>query len=208
MVADVMGPAAWRAMMTAFGFGENLETYDLLLKAYNEPHRAYHTAEHIEACLKHLERVKSELDRPHEVRLALWFHDAIYKPFSTTNEKDSALWVREFMMELEDPEDDVIDRVENMILITEHHANPSTKDETFMLDIDLCILSAPPDVYDQFEKNIRFEYKRVPKFIFKKKRKEILQSFLDMDRIYKTDVFFEEREAQARENLVRAVAVL
>lgn len=198
---------AWLAMMTSFGFGDNRQTHTALVQAYNEPHRAYHTAEHIEACLAHLERVKTELDRPHEVRLALWFHDAVYKIFSGTNEKDSADWAVKFLRENK-AADDVIARIENLILITEHHANPSTKDEEFMLDIDLSILGAPKDVYDQFEINVRKEYKRVPKFVFRKKRKEILQSFLDMERVYKTEVFNAELEKTARENLRRVVAEL
>ena len=193
--------------MTAFGFGENLPTHAALVAAYDERHRAYHTAEHIEACLIHLDRVNSELDRPHEVRLALWFHDAIYKIFSGANEKDSAVWVVKFLR-VNKAADDVIARIENLILITEHHANPSTKDEQFMLDIDLSILGAPTETYDEFEINVRKEYEIVPKIIFRKKRKEILQSFLDMKRIYKTDVFFAEREAQARANLTRTVKVL
>lgn len=193
--------------MACFGFADNFETHTSLVQAYNESHRAYHTAEHIEACLAHLDRVKTELDKPHEVRLALWFHDAIYKIFSGTNEKDSADWAVKFLRENK-AADDVIARIENLILITEHHANPSTKDEEFMLDIDLSILGAPTDVYDQFEINVRKEYKRVPKFVFRKKRKEILQSFLDMDRIYKTEIFNSKLELLARENLARAIAEL
>jgi len=197
----------WLSMMTAFGFGENLPAHAALIAAYDEPHRAYHTTEHIEACLLHLERVKLELDRPHEVRLALWFHDAVYKIFSGTNEKDSAVWAVKFLRE-NGAADDVVARIETLILITEHHANPTTKDEQFMLDIDLSILGASANIYDDFEINIRKEYKLVPKLIFRKKRKEILKSFLDMERIYKTDVFLAEREEQARENLARAVAGL
>lgn len=69
-------------------------------------------------------------------------------------------------------------------------------------------MSETPNVYDQYEKNIRIEYKRVPFFLYKKKRKEILQSFLDMERIYTHEPFFEKWEARARANLTKAIADL
>ena len=202
-----MQRADWNDMMGVFGFAENPETYQALIKAHDEPHRHYHTQDHIDACLSHVDTVELDMERPHEVRLAFWFHDAIYKIFSGTNEKDSAAWAVEFLRK-NGAADDVIARIENLILITEHHASSSRQDERFMLDIDLSILGAPPYVYDQFEVNIRKEYKRVPKIIFNNKRKQILQGFLDMEGIYKTDVFKSKLEQSARENLIRTIAGL
>ena len=77
-----------------------------------------------------------------------------------------------------------------------------------MLDIDLSILGARDSVYDIYEKNIRFEYKRVPVFIYRKKRREILKQFLKNERVFTTNYFHTRYEAQARENLRRAIAQL
>ena len=44
-------------LMRAFGLSENDETYDSLLAAYSEKHRAYHRLEHISACFRHLDVV-------------------------------------------------------------------------------------------------------------------------------------------------------
>jgi len=77
-----------------------------------------------------------------------------------------------------------------------------------MLDIDLSILGTPTEVYDEFEVNVRKEYKRVPRFIFRKKRKEILQNFLANAPVFKTEYFRKRFEAQAAENLKRAISAL
>jgi len=114
--------------------------------------------------------------------LAFWFHDAIYKPFSSTNERDSADWAMRFLEE-NGAESEAIGRIEALVMATCHDAEATDPDMQILIDIDLSILGARPEVYDQYERNIRKEYRRVPKFVFRKKRKEILQGFLDKPRL-------------------------
>jgi len=199
--------ASWNALMDEFGFLSSEKTYGALIKAYSEKHRAYHTLEHIEACLQHLDVVKEQADKPREIALALWFHDAVYKPFSGTNEEDSADWAKEFLFAV-GADTDIVSRVYDLIILTKEHVAPETNDAKIMLDIDLSILGTQPHIYVHFEKDIRSEYKRVPSFIFKKKRKEILRRFLEKPKIYKTPYFYERLETQARENLKTAIANL
>ena len=72
----------WENLMQNLGIPSNENTYEALLKAYSEKHRRYHTGEHINATLKHLDTVEDLADDVDEIEIALWFHDAIYKPFS------------------------------------------------------------------------------------------------------------------------------
>lgn len=199
--------SGWHGLMKAFGFPENEITYDNLISAYSEKHRAYHTLEHIEACFRHLDNVAEQAQNSHEIELALWFHDAVYKPFSKTNEEDSAEMAVAFLTQ-NNAAQDVIARVFNLIMITKEHHTPKTSDCKLMLDIDLSILGSKSSIYAQFEKNVRREYKRVPSFIFNKKRKEILQGFLGRPRIYQTDYFYNQLESQAKTNLVWAIGEL
>lgn len=194
----------WKRLMEAFSFSENLDTYDKIITAYSEKHRAYHTLDHIDACLRHLDAVKDKLAHPHEVELALWFHDAIYKPFSGANEEDSADWVKAFLIE-NDASAGLIERIYELIILTKAHLPPDTEDAKYMLDIDLSILGTHPGVYQQFETDIRKEYKQVPSFIFRKKRREILQTFLKRPELYNTPYFYERLETQARHNLSSAI---
>ena len=86
-----------------------------------------------------------------------------------------------------------------------HHNKNLLNDVAYLVDIDLSILGADSETYDWYEQAIRKEYKKVPGFIFKNKRKEILRSFLVGDFIYQTVYFQYKYEAQARLNLARAV---
>lgn len=195
----------WHVLMAAFGLPENDATYETLIEAYSEKHRHYHSLAHIEACFRHLEAVRESLDNPHEVKLALWFHDVIYKPFSATNEEDSADMARDFL-EGQGVAADIVERIYELIILTKDQSKPTSNDGQYMLDIDLSILGQTPPVYDQFEKDVRKEYRLVPGFMFRKKRKEILQKFLSSERLYFTDHFYERLEAQAKDNLARTVA--
>ncbi len=72
----------WLALMAQLGLQDNRDQWRALQNAYAEKHRHYHTDEHIAACLHHLDVTWHLAENPVEIELALWFHDAIYKPRS------------------------------------------------------------------------------------------------------------------------------
>jgi predicted metal-dependent HD superfamily phosphohydrolase len=196
----------WIELMRQFGLSDNQSTYAELIRAYTEKHRHYHSDAHINACLQHFDDVQHLAENSAEVELALWFHDAIYKPMSSTNELDSANWCAKFLA-ANNIADDVIRRVHKLIMATCHSAELVGNDERLVVDIDLAILGAPEDIYQTFETNVRNEYQWVPSFIFKSKRKEILQGFLKREKIYHHAYFYELLEHRARENLAAAIAL-
>lgn len=195
-----MNKSRWLQLMDDLGFSDNLDAYQKLRHHYSESHRHYHNTRHIDAVLTHLEATRHLAEDYNALALALWFHDAIYKIGSTTNEKDSADWATAFLEQNNAPAE-LVTTVYALIMVTLHDALPKKNDEQLMVDIDLSILGSSAEIYAQFEVNIRKEYKRVPAFIFKRKRKEILQGFLDRQRIYSHDHFYGLLEAQARANL-------
>jgi predicted metal-dependent HD superfamily phosphohydrolase len=193
--------------MHQFGLMDNETTYAELVRAYAENHRHYHSDAHIDACLQHFDAVQSLAEYPAEVELALWFHDAIYKPMSSTNELDSADWCARFLA-VNNIAAEVIQRVHRLIMATCHSAELVGNDERLVVDIDLAILGAPEGVYQNFEANVRNEYQWVPSVIFKSKRKEILQGFLNRHKIYHHAYFYDLLEYRARENLASAISRL
>jgi predicted metal-dependent HD superfamily phosphohydrolase len=63
---------------------------------YCEPHRIYHRCTHLLRCFQQLDLAYTLIQDPDAVEMALWFHDAIYIPRSSENEKESAeLFVRD-----------------------------------------------------------------------------------------------------------------
>ncbi|HPQ86145.1 MAG TPA: hypothetical protein PK055_00665 [Gammaproteobacteria bacterium] len=202
-----MNKNRWEALMGALGFKDSFYCYDDLYNAYSEKHRFYHTVKHIEAMFRHFDIVKDIAERPAELELAIWFHDAIYKPFSKNNELNSAEWAKEFSLSngyyMEGAE-----RIHSLIMATQHNGIVQDKDQKLIVDIDLTILGASPEIYDEFERNVRKEYKMVPTFIYRKKRKELLMSFLSKVSIYNLDYFKEKYENIARYNIKRAIEML
>ena len=186
--------------MKSLALDDNYGTYQALAKSYSEKHRYYHTYKHVEACLNHLDKTTDLAKNPEQIELAIWFHDAIYKPTSKNNELESAQWADDFLKQ-----NKVTKKIKNniyhLIMATLHNGKLKTNDQKLLVDIDLTILGSRPEIYDVFEKNIREEYKWVPKFIFRKKRKDILKSFLAKDYIFNHKYFIEKFENQARINL-------
>ncbi len=197
----------WLLLMERLGIYNNQEVYASLVEAYSEKHRYYHNNSHIEAVLKHLESTYTLADQPTEIEAALWFHDAIYKPFSSTNELDSANWAAIFLTK-NGCVQTLVDRVHSLIMATLHTNSTNSRDEKLVVDIDLSILGCNSSVYEEFEKNVRKEYKWIPGFIYRKKRKEILNTFLNKERIYFHDHFHERLEEQARRNIRNTIQYL
>ncbi|HEX5888694.1 MAG TPA: hypothetical protein VFY61_08325 [Pyrinomonadaceae bacterium] len=55
---------------------------------------------------------------------------------------------------------------------------------------------------------VREEYAWVPESLYRKARRQILQHFLDRERIYSTEYFQTEYETRARENINRSLSRL
>jgi predicted metal-dependent HD superfamily phosphohydrolase len=207
MKADRITPARWQQLLAQFGIEQDFQTFDRLLAAYTEKHRHYHTIEHIDACLRHLDAVCDFAEDAAAIEMALWFHDAIYEPYKSGNEEQSAQWADAFLA-AHSVNPSRIHRIHEHILATKHDSIAKDADSQLLVDIDLSILGVDEAAYAAFEKNVREEYKMVPGILFRSKRAEILQSFLNRPHIYSTDYFRERLEARARENLSAAIKAL
>jgi predicted metal-dependent HD superfamily phosphohydrolase len=178
-----------------------------LQQRYTEPHRAYHTLAHIEACLREFDGVSALCERPAEVEAAIWFHDVIYDPHRSDNEERSAAWALSALAEagVAAP---VRLRVDQLILATKHTMPPAGQDASLLVDIDLSFLGCKPAVFEQHQQQIQQEYRWVPELVFRAQRAEILRKFLARPRIYQTEPFHKRFEQQARQNLTHALGQL
>lgn len=182
----------------------SMQVKDALLARYAEPHRAYHTLQHLEECFAQFDRSRDLAMQAGEVAIAVWFHDAIYDTHAADNEARSALWAAEVIREA-GGRLEVAERVQRMILATRHEAEPAAGDAVLIADIDLAILGAEEARFAEYEDQIRREYAWVPTMLFRAKRARILRGFLARPRIYGTPRFHEWYEARARANLQQAL---
>lgn len=190
----------WQILMDRFGVHDNDETYDALIGAYSEKGRRYHNTGHLISVLEHLDAVRKDLDHDREIELSLWFHDAVYRPFSKTNEGDSADWARRFLR-MNNLDYAIEAMIQSLIMATRHPAKPRSEEEKIIVDIDLAVLGGTAQEYRNYAAGILYEYRSVPRWLFLKNRRALLKQFLDSERIYSNDYFFYNYEAQARKNI-------
>lgn len=200
--------ALWRATWSALGVEHApAEVFGQLAARYDESHRAYHTREHLEDCLSLLATVREHCSYPHEVALALWFHDAIYEPRRSDNELASASWLVDVARSAGAPEAS-IERMRSLIMATRHDGVAQRGDEAILVDIDLAILGAPWQRFEAYELQIRREYRWAPGPLYRAGRKRVLKAFLDRPAIYVTAQFHVRFEKAARANIVRSLQTL
>lgn len=194
--------AAWQALgVTAPDDALRLE----LQRRYGEPQRHYHTMQHLGECLAWFDQEQALAERPGEVALALWFHDAIYDVHAHDNEARSADWALQ-ALQAAGASDASADRVHALVMATRHDAVPEGRDAELLIDIDLSILGAERARFDEYERQVHAEYGFVPEEIRLPRRRAILQRFLDRLAIYATPRMHALLEARARENLQRSIA--
>jgi predicted metal-dependent HD superfamily phosphohydrolase len=195
----------WRAL-GANGHADDV--FQRLRASYDEPHRAYHTARHVGACLRLLDDATVAALATHlvEVEAAIWYHDAIYDTRASDNEERSARMAEESLGSA-GVATDVVARIAAYIRATKDHVVDSA-DGQLVIDVDLSILGESPEVFAGFEEEIRREYSWVDTAAYAAGRAFILRRFTERPFIYGTALFRERYESQARDNIARSIETL
>jgi predicted metal-dependent HD superfamily phosphohydrolase len=203
MLAHQRWDAAWHGL----GAAPPEDLLPRLLARYAEPHRFYHTLQHLEECFTVLAGAAHLAEHLAEVELALWFHDAIYDPRAHDNEERSARWAEEGLLAA-GVSQAIAGRVGDLVRATKHDAVPERADARLLVDVDLSILGAPEERFAEYERQVREEYRWVPEETFRQGRARILASFLERPSIYSTSWFAGRLEGRARANLRRSLEAL
>lgn len=177
-------------------------------KAYCASSRKYHNMHHLEAMYGHLVEVKEFIQDWPSIMYALIFHDVVYNVLKKDNEEKSAAYARHFLEQIPNISIDAIELVNNCIVATKAHHYNANMDINFLLDADLSILGAQWPEYEKYYHRIRQEYKYYPDFLYNPGRIKVLEHFVNMDQIYKTDYFKNRMEVRAKENLKRELNIM
>lgn len=181
---------------------------DNLLTRWSEPHRRYHTTTHLTAVLDHIDTLEQHADAPHLVRLAAWFHDAVYAPDRSENEERSARLAERALPEAGLTDEDTAEVARLVRLTVTHDPADGDRDGEVLCDADLAILAAPPDAYAAYAAAVREEYAFVPDEAFRQGRADVLRQLLALPRLFRTPHGAAHWEAPARENLSAELALL
>lgn len=200
-------PAPWERAWRELGLTPPPGLLEELAKLWQEPWRAYHTVEHLENGLGLMGEYRHLAAKPAELAMAFYFHDAVYDPLLHDNEARSAALAAGTLAQAGAPRELAV-RIGELVMATQHVAEPPDDDAALLVDVDLAILGAGREDYDRYEKAVREEYVFVPGDLFRAKRREILATFLARPAIYRNPALRERFEAAARANLARAIAAL
>ena len=200
-------PNRLNADLHALGLRPSRDLFSELADAYSAADRHYHNKKHIAECLAALDRNVDLAERPPEVAIALWFHDAIYDARRNDNEEQSAKWASSFLKN-EGLDSQSATRIYALIMATRHCATVEDPDQQLLVDIDLGILGQSATAFEVYDAAIRREYSWVPDTEYRVGRVAVLRDFLNRDKIYSTERFFKLYESQARTNLINAISGL
>lgn len=189
-------PAHWARL------GLGVDLFGELVARWSEQHRHYHDVRHLVATLNALDVLDAAGEAwagSRSVRLAAWFHDAVYEGVAGQDEERSAVLARELLVGL--PE---VDEVVRLVELTAGHAPVAGDDAGAALcDADLAILGSVPGRYDVYVRDVRLDYDHVDDASWAWGRTAVLTSLLALDPLYRTATAATLWAEQARANLAR-----
>ncbi|MBD0672232.1 hypothetical protein [Streptomyces sp. CBMA156] len=194
--------AAWTALLHRCGAGVDPGPYGReLLRRWSEPQRRYHRVAHLHAVLRHVDELAGHAADPDAVRLAAWFHDAVYRPDRTENEERSAALAVRALTAAGLPAERIAE-VERLVLLTVgHDPAPGDRDGEVLCDADLAVLGGTPEAYAAYAAAVRAEYGFVPAPDFTAGRAAVLRRLLALPALYRSPAARERFTAAARANL-------
>jgi len=194
------------------------QTLDDVLACYDEPHRAYHTREHLEEMFSLLDEI-IELYGLSErettiAALSIFYHDIVYQTNSvdviSKNEQRSAqIADGEMRVKLAVNDRAICDAVETIIIATKDHSVDPEQNPVgaLVIDIDMAILGSDKDRYEQYKGQIRKEFSTFSDVMFYQARRDhFLYPSVRKPRLFLTDSMQDRFGDQAKENMFAEIA--
>lgn len=163
------------------------DTYNDLMKKWNEEHRFYHNLNHLEHMLTEIEALynKKEIDENERIILITiaFFHDVIYDPKSKTNEEDSVSYfntcfIKRWLSNQEEinKRKGFVEQVKLSIMATKENTPPSDKLSNLIWSIDNSIFAYAFSTLIEYEHEIYKEFQFVDYETYRMERVKFLQT--------------------------------
>ncbi|PQJ11911.1 hypothetical protein CJD36_008950 [Flavipsychrobacter stenotrophus] len=171
---------------------------------HTERGRHYHNLAHLADIIDQLLPFK-ENEGWDVLLFTTFYHDIMYNVLRHDNEEQSAeLAVKE--MKLLGVPEAVVESTRACILATKTHESTGSALIDLFIDADMSIVGRDYDTYIIYAQQVRKEYGIYPDLLYNPGRKKALGHFLEMERIFKTQYFYDKYEVKARENVVKEMA--
>lgn len=174
---------------------------------YCDAGRYYHNLNHLEAIIRELSDVKDNIPHWDTAMFSVFYHDIVYNALRSDNEAQSADKAQLRLHDIGFPKDQTTQCVLQILATKGHNPGDDATTQLF-IDADLAILGKPTQAYTEYSENLRKEFFIYTDKEYKAGRKKILKHFLAMDRIFKTEHFYNKYEKQARKNIESELSLL
>lgn len=199
----------WRSTLTRLSVKPSIgfRLFDEIMRQYSEKSRRYHTPDHLRFGFETLDSVFAAEDPTLGlVEAAFWYHDFVYVPVRRDNEAKSAFVAEDRLQRGLGISKEVATQVSHLIVATSHTRPPQTREATILLDTDLAILGAEPEVFDTYAKNIWLEYQGFVEYAdFCYGRLKLLKEFQRKPLFWSSEMQNSVFEQRAKANIQRAI---
>ena len=204
-------PAYVQAMSHAGASASREQLHDMgtnLIMLWSTPDRAFHNLRHLIDLLTRVDELSEETRNPDLVRLAAWYHGAIFSVSADQamhrnggeDEAASAALAYEELTEAGVSEKNA-NRVAELIMNLRRHDLPTSDiDAAALSDADLGCLAIEPQRYREYSRLIYSEYAHLPLLSYLRTRTTIVRKLLARDRLFASPLG-QRWELPARENL-------
>jgi predicted metal-dependent HD superfamily phosphohydrolase len=179
-----------------------------LIERWSGPGRHFHNLKHLINVLAHVDELAEETHEPELVRLAAWYHGAIFDAADRASyanrggedEVASAALARAELESLGVPQR-AMDRVHGLVIaLARHGLVPGDFDCAVLCDADLAMLAAEPQRYKAYLNEVREEYAHLPVEDYVRARLRILHKLLSRKVLFASPLGT-AWEAPARQNI-------
>ena len=176
-----------------------------ILENYTKKWKFYHNLNHVYSFVNLFEKYNKFINNyKNEFLISIYFHDIIYIPSRNDNEEESINMFNKFYNEVK-PNNLNKEKVIEFIAETKNHS--LSKDYDFELDLflDMDMQIVADENWEDYENKIRKEYCFVDETEYKNKRKQFLQSLVNKNRIFRTQIFYDTYEQIAKNNITNII---
>jgi predicted metal-dependent HD superfamily phosphohydrolase len=179
-----------------------------LLGRYADERRHYHNLTHLDEVLRNVDELSDAAVHPDLVRLAAWFHDAVYEPNAADNEERSARLAESALRALRLEPPDIAEVGRLVRLTATHDPSPGDGNGAVLCDADLAILATDPARYADYARGVREEHAHLQYDDFARGRAVVLRGLLAHESLFHTVFARQAWESAARANVTAELARL
>ncbi|OKL47067.1 hypothetical protein BSR28_06565 [Boudabousia liubingyangii] len=184
-----------------------------LIERWSAPERIFHNQRHLINTLASLDEIISASHNPEMLRMAAWYHGAVFNTAESEAYSGeagevmapSADFAVADLTELGVPEENT-ERIASLIMtLGKHQAPEDDTDASVLVDAELSMLAAPPQDYRKYTEAIAEEYAHIPAPRFYAARAVIIEHLLARRPLFVSPLGT-QWEDRAKENLEAELA--